>query len=67
MTEINYLPPLEKPNQKIQLDFIGPIRFKHRRFYTLKSIDRIADGQRLVNVKPLQAAQQKNFCNNTSY
>ena len=40
MTEINYLPPAEKPNQEIQLDFIGPIRFKHRRFYILISTDR---------------------------
>ena len=40
MAEIKYLPPAEKPNQKIQLDFIGPIRFKHRRFYILISIDR---------------------------
>ena len=42
MTEINYLPPVEKPNQEIQLDFIGPIRFKHRRFYILVSIDRFS-------------------------
>ena len=28
IAEINYLPPAETPNQKIQLDFIGPIRFK---------------------------------------
>ena len=40
MTEINYLPPVEKTNQEIQLDFIGPIRFKHRRFYKSPSIDR---------------------------
>ena len=40
MTEINYVPPAEKTNQEIQLDFIGPIRFKHRRFYILLSIDR---------------------------
>ena len=40
MTEINYLPPAEKTNQEIQLDFIGPIKFKHRRFYILLSIDR---------------------------
>ena len=40
MTEINYLPLVEKPNQEIQLDFVGPIRFKHRRFYILVSIDR---------------------------
>ena len=39
MAEIIYLPPVEKPNEEIQLDFIGPIRFKHRRFYII-SIDR---------------------------
>ena len=40
VTEINYLPPDKKPNQEIQLDFTGPIRFKHRRFYLLNSKDR---------------------------
>ena len=40
MTEFNYLPPVEKTNQEIQLAFIGPMRFKHRRFYILLSIDR---------------------------
>ena len=40
MTKINYLPPAEKTNQEFQLDFIGPIRFKHLRFYILLSIDR---------------------------
>ena len=40
MTETNYLPPEAKTNQEIQLDFIGPIRFKHRGFYILLSIDR---------------------------
>ena len=40
MTEINYLPPVEKPNQEIQLHFAAPIRFKQRRFYILVSIDR---------------------------
>ena len=40
MSEINYLPPADKPNQEIQLNFIGPIRFKQRRFYILISIDR---------------------------
>ena len=40
MTEINYLPPAEKPNQEIQLEFIGPIIFKHRRIYILISVDR---------------------------
>ena len=34
-TEIIYLPPAEKATQKIQLDFIGPIR----RFYILISRD----------------------------
>ena len=40
MTEINYLPTIKKTNQEIQLDFIGPIRFKHRRYYILLSLDR---------------------------
>ena len=40
MTEIIYLPPAEKPIQEIQLDLFGPLRFKHRRFYILISIDR---------------------------
>ena len=35
MTVINYLSPVEKPNQEIQLDLIGPIRYKHRKFYIL--------------------------------
>ena len=40
MNEFNCLPPEEKTTQQIQLDFIGPIRLKHRRFFILKSIDR---------------------------
>ena len=40
MSEINYLPLAEKTNQEIQLNFIGPIRFEHRRFYILLSIYR---------------------------
>ena len=40
MTEIYYLPPVEKINQEIHLDFIGPIKFKHRRFYILTCKDR---------------------------
>ena len=40
MTELNYLPPTDKPNQEIRLDFIGPIRFKLTRFFMLLSIDR---------------------------
>ena len=39
MTDINYLPPIEKLDQEIQLDLIGPIGFKHRRLYILLSID----------------------------
>ena len=37
MSKIHYLPPADKPNQ---LDFLGPIRFKQRRFFILKTIDR---------------------------
>ena len=44
MTEMNYLPPAEKNNQEIQLDFIVKIRFKHRRFFILISIDRYSRG-----------------------
>ena len=40
MSEINYLPTTDKPNEEIQLDFIGPIRFKPGRFFILISIDR---------------------------
>ena len=39
MTEISYSPPVEKPNEEIQLDFVGPIRFNYRRLYILISID----------------------------
>ena len=38
-SERNYLPPTDKPNEEIQLDFIGPIRFKQRTFFILISID----------------------------
>ena len=40
MTEINYIPLAENNNQEIQLNFIGLIRFKHRRFFILISKDR---------------------------
>ena len=40
MTENNNLPLAEKTNLEIHLDFIGPIRFKHRRVYILLSINR---------------------------
>ena len=40
MTEIYYLPPPEKPNQEIQLDFAGPTRVKRRRFFLLVSKNR---------------------------
>ena len=40
MTEINYLAPTENNNQEMKLDFIGPRRFKHRRFFILISKDR---------------------------
>ena len=35
MTEVKFLPLTENPNQEIQLDFFGPISFKHRRFFIL--------------------------------
>ena len=33
MKEINYLPPAEKSNQEIQLDFAGRIGIEHQRFF----------------------------------
>ena len=39
-TEKKSLPPVNSPNEEIQLDFIGPITDNHRRFYILLSIDR---------------------------
>ena len=43
MTEKKILPPVEKPNHEIQLDFIKPIRLEHRIFYLLVSIDRYSN------------------------
>ena len=39
-TEINRLPPLDNPNEEIQLDFIGPMTENNSRFYILLSMDR---------------------------
>ena len=41
-TEKKQLPPLSKPNDEMQLDFIGPITEKNRRFYILLSMDRFS-------------------------
>ena len=39
-TEINTLPKLSEPNEEIQLDFIGPIKYKHKTIYVLLAMDR---------------------------
>ena len=39
-TETKSLPPLNNPNEEIQMDFIGPITENNRRFYILLSMDR---------------------------
>ena len=39
-TETISLPPLNNPNEEIQMDFIGPITENNRRFYILLSMDR---------------------------
>ena len=60
-TEQNHLPPLNSPNEEIQLDFIGPITEENRRFYILLSIDRYSkwpDGE--TSVKFLQQYIQLN-------
>ena len=60
-TEKNNLPPVNNPNEEIQLDFIGPITENNRRFYILLSIDRFSkwpaasfckntDGETAVNL-----------------
>ena len=41
-TEKNQLPPLYKPNEEIQLNFIGPITEKNHRLYLLLSMDRFS-------------------------
>ena len=41
-TEKNNLPPVNNPNEKIQMDFIGPITENNHRFYILLSIDRFS-------------------------
>ena len=40
MSETNYLSRADKTNQEIQLDFIGPITNKQRRFFILVLINR---------------------------
>ena len=40
LTEQNKLEDLKEPNEEIQLDFIGPMRNKHQKFYILLAIDR---------------------------
>ena len=42
-TETNSLPPLNNPNEEIQLDFIGPITERNHRFYILLSMDRYSE------------------------
>ena len=39
-TETNSLPPLDNPNEEIQLDFIGPMTENNRRIHILLSMDR---------------------------
>ena len=41
-TEKNNLPPVNSPNEEIQLNFIGPITENHRRCYILLSMDRFS-------------------------
>ena len=42
-TEKSNLPPVNSPNEEVQLDFIGPITDNHRRFYMILSIDRYSN------------------------
>ena len=50
-TEKNILPPVDSPNEEINLDFSGPITGNHRRFYTLLFMNRFSkytDGETAV-------------------
>ena len=40
MSEKSYLPLAEKPNQEIEMDFMGPKKFIQRPFFILIPIDR---------------------------
>ena len=62
----NYLPPVEKTIEEIQLDFFGPIRFKHRRFYIFISKDRYSRWQAACIWKMPTGKRQKISGNNTS-
>ena len=63
MTESIYLPQVEKLNQENQLDFIVPIRFKHRRFHILHSIDRYSRWAAACSSEAPTKKQQKNWNN----
>ena len=65
-TAKNQLPPLSKPNEEIQLDFIGPITEKNHRFYILLFMDRtgLVIGRQPASVKQRKARQRSNFWNN---
>ena len=41
-TEKNILPPVNSPDEEIQLDFIDPITENHRQFYILLSMDQFS-------------------------
>ena len=41
-TEVSQLPPVNKPNEEIQMDFIGPISEKNQKLYILLSMDRFS-------------------------
>ena len=41
-TEVSQLPTVNKPNEEIQMDFIGPISEKNQKFYILLSMDRFS-------------------------
>ena len=61
MSEINYLQPTDKPNEEIQFDFIGPIRFKQRRIFILISIDRYSRWPAACICKALNRKTAKTF------
>ena len=62
-SEINFLPELQEPNEEIQLDFIGPIRFNHKPFYILLAMDRYSKWPSACICKRTDGTTVINFMN----
>ena len=53
------IPPLYEPNEKIQMDFAGPLQDEHLKdSYILASVDRYS--RKHLDIKPQQSQTQRN-------